>query len=455
MAWENGEINTAVGWGDISHATGIGGPPYTMGNMVDASGSYNKMCIYKPVRHSSPGWLTLAQIREARYGFYDPIHNLPASNPTFAPGLSGPPKNNWEYLKPRGISYNEWFRSTDFLSAAGSTVGYNANMGCPVFVESNGTPKYAGDFGVMLWLNEYAATKYSGKTWNANEGLTVVDLLKYPSRQDISEKYVAIVLYDNTDNSFNIIKTNTRIDSITGSPAYHTFPLLHAQQTIDGVTYPAIPFLNEASHSGHDITIIVGLMTGAPASGTYQIYTSAQDIYSLGIQDGCDRCVVPFGSSRSILGLTGGIINTAQHPITIGNKAEVSYGGATWTRYQITSSSIWGNFSAPSDGWGDRTAVYYELQVDNLAGFFGTVSAPGQTSRLSYGTDHSSGALSFLLSSGQTDQQRQLLGSIGEYLWFQDGVPLYARGIKIDIMAYAIDTAETKQLTGLSVYATS
>lgn len=99
-----------IGWGDISTALGVGGPPYTMGNMVATSTILNKFSRHKPVENSSnPGILTESEFKATNWGFG--VSGIPSYSTatvlrnSFLAATAG---SAWTYTKP-----STWWRSHD------------------------------------------------------------------------------------------------------------------------------------------------------------------------------------------------------------------------------------------------------------------------------------------------------------------------------------------------------
>ena len=119
MSWDatTRTITGAVGFGDISSALNVSGPPYDLGTMIDSSSTLNPMAIHKPIQHGSFGILSDAQKAGVNYGLSIP--ELSALSDVFASGAS----YAWKYLKPTGG--NLPYRSLDFVSGdSPSTKGY-------------------------------------------------------------------------------------------------------------------------------------------------------------------------------------------------------------------------------------------------------------------------------------------------------------------------------------------
>jgi hypothetical protein len=137
MGWDNStKIMTApIGNGDISFATGVAGPPYTMGNMVANSSFINKWAKYKPVkkqgldfasqRNSDFTWKSTADWWKGyngQCGLTFDIFNSLGTNTMSTSGtffhdlLAG--SLTWGYEKPTGGSYP--YRHFDFLQYYGA-----------------------------------------------------------------------------------------------------------------------------------------------------------------------------------------------------------------------------------------------------------------------------------------------------------------------------------------------
>jgi len=407
------------------------------------------MAKYKPVRYNNRGWLSYAELKATRFGYYDPIHYIGAQLPLNSPSS---PSNNWEYLKPRGIGYDEWMRSTDFLSAAGSSVGYNANMGCPLALECNGNPSPSG-FAVLVWPDSYGANMH-GKGWNANEGISLVEFLS-GGANDYSVYYFTFLFLDNADptNNYVYVKTKVRADSIS---TVEVFPFYGS----DYGSYPGIPFLNQTHSSG--ITIIAGLLPNpATSSYEYDVTTSETGIYSLGIQAGVDRLNLQYGAAYSIQGLSGGPVNTSTYPITLSNPTTISTsGGMTWVRYNVTVGSqdgIYGLFSTPSD-WGRTVSghqtVYFNVRMNNNTGVFGTSTEPGSVGYIDFQQSGSG-----IYPASANNQATKLVASSSlssVYAWMPQSVAVANRSISVSATAYKTDdTYEEKAMTPIQINATA
>ena len=142
MGWnqEQDRITGAVGHGDISFATGVGGPPYAMGDMVARMNSINVLALWKPFRNPAKGFSDAATqraaIRDAFGGFKQDNGLLPTYSVNGG-DIGDIPHNRWEYKIPRGVNneYNEPYRDNDFSPLGlynGFQVGYYKDAVSPI-----------------------------------------------------------------------------------------------------------------------------------------------------------------------------------------------------------------------------------------------------------------------------------------------------------------------------------
>lgn len=127
MGWNSGTMSLPIGWGDISDAVGIGGPPYDLATMI-GNGTINKWALHKPVMlitgYDTPGdisadatWLNYMQnyVRETGSNVACPfaLKVTPSINLNDVIGANNAPAVDWVYQKPPA-SGNFWRRSHDF-----------------------------------------------------------------------------------------------------------------------------------------------------------------------------------------------------------------------------------------------------------------------------------------------------------------------------------------------------
>ena len=122
MGWNNDYtiLTAPIGWGDISRATGLGGPPYDLGTMIRDGSLLNQWAKHKPFRNPNPGFAfdgtkstpelrspsRVAAALAANFGLTIPRYNAN----DFKSHYSDP----WSYNRPRGAANSEWFRALDF-----------------------------------------------------------------------------------------------------------------------------------------------------------------------------------------------------------------------------------------------------------------------------------------------------------------------------------------------------
>lgn len=134
----DGIVVAPVNQRDIQKALGVGSSVNNWNALITHS-YINKWAKYKPFRHSTSGPATEQERRTARFGFNPAIL---ASGEHFNKlawdcicGVVRSTNNKgglWEYLKPRGLSYNEHYREADFVDNRNQTNGYKHVTSIPI-----------------------------------------------------------------------------------------------------------------------------------------------------------------------------------------------------------------------------------------------------------------------------------------------------------------------------------
>lgn len=181
--------NVGVSIGDIQAV--IGSSRNDIGGLI-VNGNINKWAKYKPYR-SSVLATTDAQRRAAFFGLSISVFNAlgtPSNQNTFLGKLVND-ELMWTYLRPRGLSYNEWFRFLDFD-------GYYKDAVCPVgdpvttvYVQNNGQVQLAWDL-----LDNLDAGN-----------LTLADI--YVGETPLSDYYLGVLLYKSGSNYRLVTSDNT------------------------------------------------------------------------------------------------------------------------------------------------------------------------------------------------------------------------------------------------------
>lgn len=441
MGFFNGRMTGAIGDGDIAAAALWANSVHPMGNMIDPTTNTlawcNPVSKYHPVRFNKVQPITEAERKSVRYGFGGgslPTWYFSASDPTKM-------KNNWVMGLPRGG--NEVYRITDFEHESDPSIGYNEAMGAPFCVEAVGAPDLNQNYGFVLWRNSYAANKLQ-KSWNATEGITLDEIL-YAG--NYGSYHFCVLLYDETDPSLGTpcLLVFNKTPNDFGQSDVLVFQINYAYSEAGR---PPVPFLTEQAHTGHRVAFVVGLTTAQPATGhEYDVITGAsltQNVFSLGIVDGCDRFSVEFGNSRTILGLEGQPLNTQAHPLRLVNPTTIGSN----VRYQITDA-VWAQFVTPQN-WLHTDWINISVVFDcgTTGMIIGDASAPGSTGIHTITTSVQ------LLTASATELRELIAASaIGVYFWTWTSVPLYSRIVTIRLVASA--GTESKTLGEISITATS
>lgn len=171
MSHSNGKISKPVQFEDIKLTLGTGANGI---GQLCTSALINKWSLRKPIRFNKWFELTEADFFSANFGYTIPSYN------NFNAMKAGA-TNGWDYLKPRGLSYNEQFRTLDFN-------GYDHNATAPFALElTNGNPRLADVCRIstptdIVWLTNWEEWKgYQGTSLQyLNCGVYVPGVGYYP-----------------------------------------------------------------------------------------------------------------------------------------------------------------------------------------------------------------------------------------------------------------------------------
>lgn len=323
MGWNSNLLTKPIGLGDISVATGIGGPPYSLGNMIASSNNINKMAVYKPVKSSNPGELTYAERKATRFGFGTALPQLNLSD--------NEPQNDWVYQKPTAGAPNEWFRALDFD-------GYASDACAPIAV-GIGQLTYEDWSQVLVFVNGLSnSIRTDGKRWVEGQSLSIEELLSGGS--DYYGAYVAFVIVDTQTWEKNLVVTNKTFRALVNDN-YGIFQLRAQQATDSGLVYPSIPILS-SSRIGRTFRVIVCLTPGMqPQQGyAYAVYSSNVSSYipySIGFVSGADRASAVLGSGAFVM---DGTTITSLTLDKVDMVTEAVVGGITWRKWRITAKAV-------------------------------------------------------------------------------------------------------------------
>lgn len=160
MSYSNNIITSPVSIYDVKVA--LGNASNDLGTLCRAD-NINKWARHKPVRYNKIGMLTDNERRSVAYGLYNkPQEYTDIYLVRLARDCAfNPLSNYWVYQTPRGSSFNEPYRLTDFVKNPNDSGlqtlnnGYNANAEVP----------FASDLG-------NAMSFYSGGEYNINKAVT-------------------------------------------------------------------------------------------------------------------------------------------------------------------------------------------------------------------------------------------------------------------------------------------
>ena len=338
----SGDIGVLAGSGIGDSVTDDeGGADWTVANRVDI----NPMSKYKPVRYNKIAALTEQEFANpnVRYGLHPWAMESSTELKTFNSANSNP-NVAWIYEKPRGLSYNEPYRITDFYH-------YFHRATPPFLFDVSG--KLGSSVGITFYRDGLAADIYNQSedaagSWDPDYNITLADLFSAFTTPS-NNSYLCVCVHDMSENTYlGVVVFNKTIGSIESSA---TPLIMFANQTTQsGTTYPAVPFINDLTKSGHTFRFIVGLRN-AYTGGTapYEVFNggSGIDVYPLAFKQGIDRKDIELYSYITIQGLQCWFDNPAQN-LSASYIDTVTYAGQTMDKYIITGN-LYGIFITPND----------------------------------------------------------------------------------------------------------
>lgn len=347
MTHSNGKITGPVNFTDVNATLGTS---HTDEHALCTDALINKCAKCKPVRYGTQQVITAAQRQSTRYGFGPTV-------PSFYGGTQNP-SVTWEYLKPRVDT--EYARIADFD-------GYFHRAYAPFYFDISGS--LGNIFGLYMTKDNTAIQMHRdagiGCEWDADGSMSLADCLTNSTNAS-GDSYVALAIHDITQGDSVVVVINLKAKNISTSVSI--IQLYPTQQTISGVTYPAISMLNDTTRNGHTFRFIVGLTNYEP-SNPYQVFTTPNMVtmYSLAIVDGVDRREKVIGNSTSITGLKSTISKTSGSLVYVD---QVTKYGQTMLRYRLNGVFA-GQFITPSVNWspqGGRVYVNINFTANGYVG---------------------------------------------------------------------------------------
>lgn len=405
MGWDSNAHNlltAPISWGDISHATGIGGPPYDLGNMIK-TGYIKPMAKYKPVRSSNPGILSASERAAVRYGMAEPVLEGSFTPPEVPPA--------WAYNKPRGIkntsdnptSSDEWFRALDFD-------GYLANAVSPVAMNIRRLT-IRGQFGIEVYKDAGVSQVFGGQ-WDGEHNLKVDELLL--SGGSLPNSYIGFVFQDlnGTGSDYNVVVTNKMFRDIGIDYTAMFYPQGNGAQgdyIFDNLRHPYIPILDDTNRIGHTYRVVFAVFPYQITSGyAYQVVASNTPGYSLGFDASNRADVLTIQSwSASDIGNLRGTINSGPSLTFVGN-----YDG-TWAEYAL-SSDIYSTLVTPGE-WSNPSNLIVETRMSVIGGTGFIGSSPS-------GTNYATKQKSIALTTPDYTYVNQNIATFSEHIFLPRSV---------------------------------
>ena len=195
MGWNNDYtlLTAPISLGDISRATGVGGPPYDLGYMIKNGTAINIYAKYKPVKWGSVTPPRDVDLEQLDYGIS--VNESIDMSKSFQ-------NPYWTYNRPTAGAPNEWFRALDFHR-------YKANAECPLLYTGNIYYDVSGSIHIDMStiLNR-----------SQNVEIPIARMHEY-AEQD----YVGIVLWDTTRKYGYYLITDTYFEDVLNNTMGNTW----------------------------------------------------------------------------------------------------------------------------------------------------------------------------------------------------------------------------------------
>jgi len=376
MGYNGGMITRPVSIADVQKA--LGTSKNDVGQLCTHD-NINAMAKYKPIRNSNIGMLAPAQSGtpsdrySARFGFA-------AITPTITfDGTNLNPHSKWVYDKPRGGSYNEPFRLTDFINEDNPTGhGYDAGAVPPfafrpegLELTFNSTADGEGGVGISLYVNSGVNSYYYGGGWNPETCLTMSELLNFYS----GGAYIGFAIRDIDEPAGGFVAVVTRHKLNSVSSSVPTVILRSSNVIQSGMLSPEVAILHDGDRAGHRFRFIAFLYNTFPSftyDGTtytdinaeYSVLTTTPNFSanSLEFVDNIDRQdIVAYLVQGGITGLTG-FIQGPGVSLTLTSNTPVTYNGRQYYKYQI-GGTAYGSFTTPTGHWNPDGDIRIHLKI--------------------------------------------------------------------------------------------
>ena len=335
--YDDGIVSEPVNQYDVQQALGCGSGD--IGTLCTHA-NINPMARYKPVRHTKISALTDTERYNVRYGFDGITPSFSLSNPEN--------KAVWAFLKPRGLSYNETYRISDFIKVGTSYVGYDTYAAAPFAFGVEGakldsdTVDGDGGVGFPIYVNSavngYYANSGSRIRWRQDTCITVAEMLNYYS----GAAYIGFAIFDMDDPNYTsaVIVSNVRLSQV--SSTVPTVIVTSTTKTLSGLNYPAVTLFQD------------------PNTDAYVIMPNGIDVNSVAFVDGIDRHDVVMWLRNSIRGIKCSLISSGLTLAYVGMETVGSYQYAKYACYGTVSGTI----TTPNDWPNDGVRVKVTIRTD-------------------------------------------------------------------------------------------
>lgn len=368
---------TGISLGEINSVLQAGMNNPDLGTLCKHQ-NLNPWAKFKPFRYNSIAFSSFNEwesaMKSANYGFgniiAEPTSLSDESMIFYWSGSSKPWITN--YFKPRGGSYNEFYRQLDFVDlSSGSNYGYYADAVPPLNIahsDDNTYVKQAGD-NVLVKYNYQANIN-----WSSNTCLSMSELL-FKAIDSSTKTYNLAVLFKPAGHPElnNLLVTNIEAGDFAAlTPSEFEIPFTGIAESGSQSTGIYIPALGDngqgsGSRDGDMVSMTVCMAENVQPQGTdnYRLIDNSGGLQttrllSLNLYDGIDLKNLPIIANNSIQGSAATISS-----VTFTDLGSVTeYSGSHQSYRVIRINDIYVTTTLKGPHWGTRNTINCMFFVD-------------------------------------------------------------------------------------------
>ena len=287
----------------------------------------------------------------------------------------------WEYLKPRGAAYNEWFRKTDFAPLGGTDstkYGYYHYADYPLSAD---WPDSVNNMSSLVFeLRVDTASRESGDGWDPDESVSIFECVG-GGNNNYSTYVFALLIVDNDGPSRALVSSGLSVSDVGQSShnkiiqlsccSYYA-PAAVQEQNVGSVLPQGVFADTEIGHT-YDFAWVLADPTAFSGSSRVNNLSTVPPMRSLCMEDdaygGVNFRNLELKRLDTIDGLTGYITCDLTRILSGGNPVTDSYSSTVYHLFRIDNLRVylditnteWKTINTSTGLVTDRSVVYVEI----------------------------------------------------------------------------------------------